>query len=386
MSADNSTTPPPSGKPTKPSKPYPEYPLTAHPAGYWCKKIRGKLHYFGPWNDPDGALDKYLREKDALHAGRKPREDGEALTVRDAANVFLNAKKSLLDSGELSPRTFGDYKEVCDLIVSRFGRGRLVSDLAADDFAKLRDRMAKRWGPVRLGNAVQRVRSVFKHVFDAGMVERPVCFGPGFKRPSAKVLRLHRASQGMKLFTAEEIRRIIVAADVQLKAMILLAINCGFGIADCGRLPLPAVNLETGWIDFPRPKTGIARRCPLWPETLDALRAWLAVRPEAKSEESAGLVFLTAQLRPWAKEDMSSPLCFKVGRLLRSLGINGRKGLGFYTLRHCFRTIADEARDQPAADLLMGHAREDMASVYRERISDERLRAVTDHVRAWLFG
>ena len=28
----------------------------------------------------------------------------------------------------------------------------------------------------------------------------------------------------------------------------------------------------------------------------------------------------------------------------------------------------------------------DMASVYRERISDERLRAVADHVRQWLFG
>jgi hypothetical protein len=34
----------------------------------------------------------------------------------------------------------------------------------------------------------------------------------------------------------------------------------------------------------------------------------------------------------------------------------------------------------------MGHAREDMASVYRERISDERLRAVVEHVRTWLFG
>jgi hypothetical protein len=33
----------------------------------------------------------------------------------------------------------------------------------------------------------------------------------------------------------------------------------------------------------------------------------------------------------------------------------------------------------------MGHARVDMASVYRERISNERLKAVTDHVRAWLF-
>jgi len=34
----------------------------------------------------------------------------------------------------------------------------------------------------------------------------------------------------------------------------------------------------------------------------------------------------------------------------------------------------------------MGHARDDMASVYRERISDERLIAVTDYVRRWLFG
>ena len=27
-----------------------------------------------------------------------------------------------------------------------------------------------------------------------------------------------------------------------------------------------------------------------------------------------------------------------------------------------------------------------MASVYREGISDERLKAVTEHVRTWLFG
>jgi hypothetical protein len=33
----------------------------------------------------------------------------------------------------------------------------------------------------------------------------------------------------------------------------------------------------------------------------------------------------------------------------------------------------------------MGHARDDMASVYRERISDQRLRDVVDHVRTWMF-
>ena len=38
--------------------------------------------------------------------------------------------------------------------------------------------------------------------------------------------------------------------------MVLLGINLGYGNADVGRLPLSAVNLDTGWVDFPRPKTG----------------------------------------------------------------------------------------------------------------------------------
>jgi hypothetical protein len=49
--------------------------------------------------------------------------------------------------------------------------------------------------------------------------------------------------------------------------MILLGINGGMGNSDCANLPLRAVDLDAGMIDFPRPKTGIARRCPLWPDT-----------------------------------------------------------------------------------------------------------------------
>jgi hypothetical protein len=50
-----------------------------------------------------------------------------------------------------------------------------------------------------------------------------------------------------------------------------------------------------------------------------------------------------------------------------------------------FRSVADAARDAPAVDLVMGHNDPSMAAHYRERIEDERLKAVTDHVRAWLF-
>ncbi len=385
MSEAHSTPPPDTDKPTKPAKPYPEFPLTAHPAGYWCKKIRGKLHYFGPWNDPDGALQKYLEQKDALHAGRKPRSDTEGLTVRELANRFLNAKQALVDGGELSPRTWEGYKRACDEIVAVFGKSRLVSDLDPDDFAKLRNRLAKRYGVHRLGTQIQCVRCCFKYAYDSGLIDRPIRYGPGFKRPSKKTMRLHRAEQGPKLFTAEEVRKLIDTAGTPLKAMILLGINCGFGNADCGQLPLAALDLERGIIDFPRPKTGIPRRCPLWPETVTVLQAYLGKRPTPKDAADAGLIFITKPGLSWAKDTSDNPVAKETAKLLKALGINGRKGLGFYTLRHTFRTVADEARDQPAADFIMGHESGHMSTHYRERISDERLKAVTDHVRAWLF-
>jgi integrase len=387
------------GKSAKPSKPYPDYPLTAHPAGYWCKKIRGKIHYFGPWSDPDAALAKYLEQRDALHAGRLPRPDPEALTVKDACNAFLNAKQALVDAGELSPRTWAGYKAACDFLVGHLGKGRLVSDLDPQDFASLRNKLAKRYGPHGLGTAIQCIRCACKYAFDVGLIDRPVRYGPGFKRPSKKVLRLHRARQGPKLLAADEIRALVqgalvvgkdgpelVQAGAQLRTMLLLGINCGFGNADCGRLPLSAVDLQAGMIDFPRPKTGIPRRCPLWPEAVQALREALAARPEPKKAEHAGLVFVTAKGGCWAKDTNDCPVTKETAKLLKALHINGRKGLGFYTLRHTFRTVADEAKDQPAADYIMGHEVPHMSSVCRETISDARLRAVADHVRAWLFG
>lgn len=97
------------------------------------------------WEDPDAALARYLAEKDALHAGRTPRPDPEAVTVKDAVNAFLNAKQALLDASELSPRTWVDYKAICDLLIEQFGKRRLIADLASEAFTRLRALMAERW-------------------------------------------------------------------------------------------------------------------------------------------------------------------------------------------------------------------------------------------------
>ena len=310
MSKDNPTAP------IKPSKPYPDFPLFPHQTKRWAKKIRGKMCYFGPWDDPDGALAKYLAEKDDLHAGRKPRPDAEADTVKDVANAFLNAKQALVDAGELSPRTFEDYRIISGMVLSHLGKTRLVGDVGPDDFALLRNRMAKRWGPHRLNKLIQYTRSIFKHAFDSGTIPTPVRFGPGFKRPSKKTIRLNRAGQGLKLFTADEVHRLLDAAGVQIKAMILLGINCGFGNSDCASLTVSALDLEDGIIDFPRPKTGIGRRCPLWPETIAALRTVPEKRPAPKKEADDALVFITKFGDSWGTHQ--SAISDAMRKLLRA--------------------------------------------------------------------
>lgn len=96
MSEVNPTTSTRADKTAKPNKPRPDFPLFPHAVGQWAKKIGAKLHYFGVWSDPDAALKKYLKEKDDLHAGRKPRQDTEGLTVKELANAFLNHKRAIL--------------------------------------------------------------------------------------------------------------------------------------------------------------------------------------------------------------------------------------------------------------------------------------------------
>ena len=96
------------------------------------------------------------------------------------ANAFLNHKRDKLDAGELSVRTWAKSKEVTDLIVKVLGKGRLVADLRPSDFSSLKNLMTRRWGPLRVGDFVQHIRSVFKHAYDAELFQHP----PGdFNRP-----------------------------------------------------------------------------------------------------------------------------------------------------------------------------------------------------------
>lgn len=369
----------------KPAKPYPDFPLFPHATGRWAKKIRGKLHYFGPWREPDAALQKYLEQRDDLHAGRTPMPTGEGMTLLDLCNHFLTWKKNMVKSGELTQRTFDDYEQTCALILQELGKNKIVSKLHPADFTKLRERLARKRGLVALGNQISRARVIFNYAYNADFIDRPLKYGPAFKRPSRRSMRVARAKKPKRLFEPEQIRKLLEEASPQMKAMILLGINCGLGNSDLAQMEKRHLTKQKTWLDYPRPKTGIERTCPLWPETTAAVKKHLKKRTDPKDKEHAELVFVTKYGGSWYKDTSDNPISNEFRKLADDTNIY-RTGLTFYALRHTFETAAGESRDQVAVDHIMGHFRDDMASVYRESISTERLIEVSQHVHLWLFS
>jgi len=420
----------------KPSKPYPAFPLYAHAGGVWAKRIRGKVYYFGPWADWKGAEAAFREQFPFRRAGLEP--PSAQMTVANLLDEFLGGKQSQLETGDITETTFKEYVATCKVIDSYFGKHRPVSTLSVADFNGLRVALAKgkckchtklRLDNVRRHLALDDYRGLraalrdgkTKYKSKLGMVtvadpaklkalrgepwrelkglrlilskakcqckstlgpvslkrrltvarmifaDQPRAHRKALKSPPHRLLRAESRKRGPRFYEAADIRKLVKSADPHLRAMILLGINCGFGPQDCFTLPANAVDLEQGWHTFARPKTEVDRRCPLWPETISAMR-----------EVQGGTFALNG--RKWDRFVVSEVF----GKLCSECGVTNH---GFYSLRRTFETVATTADvSQAIIDAIMGHVRNDMASVYRQKVFDEQLRKCTDHLRAWYLG
>ena len=368
------------GKPKKPSQ---DFPLFPHATKRWAKKVRGKLHYFGPWSDPYAALNEWLRVKDDLLAGRRPREKTSIATMHFIGNKFLNKKRVLVDAGEMENRTWLDYQRTCKRMIRVWGKEFPVAELRPSDFTDFRVSMAK-YAHVTKKNEIARVRAIFAFAYKNRLIKDPVDYGQEFDKPTQRVLRIEKKKKGKQLYDAWTIRHLIANSNSTMAAMIHLALNCGFGNKDCAMLPLQAVDLKNGWVDWHRHKTGVDRRVPLWPETVAALRDAVANRVPHKYKPNADLLFITKFGLPWFTDNTDNPVAKQFSKIARKAGVH-RHGFGFYTLRHTFKTIGDRSGDRIAIESIMGHADNTIEGVYREEIEDKRLVDAVEGIRTWLF-
>ena len=67
-----------------------KFPLTLHPTGQFCKKIRGKLYYFG--TDKQRALELYIEQAAYLHTAKANRSKAAAnyVSLKTLSNLYLD--------------------------------------------------------------------------------------------------------------------------------------------------------------------------------------------------------------------------------------------------------------------------------------------------------
>lgn len=254
-----------------------------------------------------------------------------------------------------------------------------------------------------LTRAITVVKGVFKYGVDTGLIDEAPRLAYVLRKPSAAQIRKSRQQaelvNGKKLFQAEDIRRILDASPTSLRPAVLLGINGGFGNTDCGTLPIAAIDFSRAVIEYDRPKTGVQRVVPLWDKTVVDIQEMRERRQlKGATAEASALLFRTetgrALVRQRYHHDRQKHLTKvtyidrlgdQFDKVLTSLALK-RRGIGFYTLRHTFRTWADETNDQHAIHRIMGHAIPGMSGIYVEEIELHRLRAVVDHVHRKLFG
>lgn len=380
-----------------------KYPLFKHRNGQWCKKIGGKLRYFG--TDLERALDRWVAEKDYLLAGVQPPRADSRPPVKELANLFIAAKRRAVESGELTVNSADQYQRSIGRFIEIVGAEKRLSAMRPMDFAGVKVELAKpkersedsrRFGGNKIttraattvGNDIRALRVFFRWCWQNELLETPVRTGTEFSPPSRKVLRRKRALAEPKLFTAKQVASVIAKAKPPLKAIIFLGINAAMGNRDIAALKLSQFSkpLDIDFVDLPRHKTGAARRVWLWPETRQAIARYLEQRAFCKKATKSDLLFLTRTGEPWVRRvdavetDMISHrfvVCAKSCKMKRT----------FYDLRRTWRTIAGETLDHEAIRLVMGHVESsgDMGAIYNQHVSDERIESVCQHVRNWLF-
>lgn len=376
---------------SKPQKPHKDFPLFPHATKRWAKKIRGKFHYFGPWDEPQAALELWLEQKDDLLAGRKPRERAgvKQVSIQDACDHYLDHIEENVQKGKRSQHWYDDVRCTCRIIKETLGGHWAIESLDSVDFKTLFDRFevtgtGDSASPVTTKGHVHRTRSMLNWLMKAGYVKTVPQYGVNFDAPSQQEIDRNRDQRQTKLFSRSHVRAILRQTkgdsddDQRMHAAILLAINTGCQNEDIQTMRFKDIDWTGRWYVQPRKKKAKKRRAKLWQRTIKALEKMIGDR----KRNPDGLVFVSKAGGEWHGRNCVAKE-FKDMRVAAGITLDRA---GFQWLRHTFITHAMELGDREAVKIACGHATRDITDNYIHSIFDPRQVAIAKHVEKWLIG
>jgi integrase len=350
-----------------------KFPLTLHPTGQYCKKVKGKMYYFG--SDKRQALEKYLDQATYLHGGQnnlqqqKPTSDN--MTLKQLCDMYLKYQYSKLQANDLTASHHNEQIGSLNKLMAFLGQID-INNISTLDLQNYKRRIQKSHVSVcRLNLHI----SIMKALFHWARKNDVLANIPNIDAVSrGKIVHQEKYT-----FDPEQLNKLLSAADVKMRAMTWLGLNCGFGCTDCSVLKWSDLDLVNNRVKLARKKTGIPRDLPLWPETVESLK---------NVPKIGKLVFYTSRGNPYIqtllktdgdgneKYTTLNAITTKFSRLIKKSGFDVPKGTGFYTLRRTAATLAARSGDPFAVQRLLGHADLQMATRYVQDVSAQTDRVI----------
>jgi len=297
-----------------------------HTKQYYVTR-NSKRIYLG--SDKQEAVRKYHR----MGLGIEPQESEnmviEEITVKELANRFIATQRANWKNPDVTIKCYQAWIARFLKDYSKLKAKNFSVEMFSDWKLSLKERG---YSAESINHYLSAVRAIFSFAEDTDLI--------------AKVPKLHRVKNEPKfrlgskqkpLYTQEHIKLLLKHASTQMKSMIFLALNCGFGPKDLHDLTWEDVNGER--VTLPRSKTGVNQTYLLWPETKNALEQLRSARDELiirlarrdRERTDDNHVFVTRFWKPWNRDAISR----EFRKLCKRASV---PCYGVYRLRHCAST------------------------------------------------
>ncbi|MBA7624985.1 hypothetical protein ES703_32406 [subsurface metagenome] len=186
-------------------------------------------------------MERYLEQATFLHNGKAKmfKTTNGNMTLKSLCNIYLQHQQAKAASAEITIRHHADQISCLKKLMSFIGQHRKINEISTLDLQNYKRKLKRAY------NSAHRINlhiSIMKTMFHWARKNDILDYIPNIDAVSCvKIIHKHRL-----VFTSKDIHKLLDAADVQMKAMIWLGLNCGFGCTDCTELKWSDLDLVNG--------------------------------------------------------------------------------------------------------------------------------------------
>src|SRR4030043_373832 len=125
-----------------------KFPLTLHPTGKYCKKIKGKIRYFG--TDKKKTHEKYLAQAACLYGAQRlvHKTPNDKMTLKQLCDLYLHYQNSRVLVGAITAKHYNDLAGSLGRLMAFLGPGCKIENISTLDLQNYKRKLQSAYASV----------------------------------------------------------------------------------------------------------------------------------------------------------------------------------------------------------------------------------------------